>query len=141
MFSEVYQQHYKKNFHLAYPVVLSQLGHILVSVFDSIMVGRIGTLPLAAASLGNSVFTIVLVFGLGISFSITPLIAAAEGRKNHLRIALLLLNGIFVNVLMGLVLFGFGYLLSPLLKHLNQPEAVVTLAVPYLNILLLSMIP
>lgn len=67
-----YKQHFSRNFTLAYPVVLSQLGHIMVSVFDSLMVGQIGTLPLAAASLGNSIFTITLVFGLGVSYSITP---------------------------------------------------------------------
>lgn len=136
-----YKQHFSKNFSLAYPVVLSQLGHIMVSVFDSLMVGQIGTVPLAGASLGNSLFTVMLVFGLGVSYSITPLIAAADGRHNYTRISLLLLNGLVSNVLLGVLLFIAGYFLSPYITLLNQPQEVVTLAIPYINILFLSMVP
>ena len=113
----------------------------MVSVFDSLMVGQIGTIPLAAASLGNSIFTITLVFGLGVSYSITPLIAAADGRRNYTRISLLLLNGLFSNLLLGVILFIAGYFLSPYITWLNQPEEVVRQAVPYINILFLSMVP
>lgn len=141
MRTEEYREHFRKNFILAYPVVLSQLGHIMVSVFDSLMVGQIGTIPLAAASLGNSIFTITLVFGLGVSYSITPLIASAEGRRNFTRISLLLLNGLFSNLLLGILLFGVGYVFSPYITHLNQPEEVVRQAIPYMNILFLSMVP
>ena len=141
MKSEEYKEHFRKNFQLAYPVVLSQLGHIMVSVFDSLMVGQTGTVPLAAASLGNSIFTITMVFGLGISYSITPLIAAADGRRNYTRISLLLLNGLLANVLLGIVLFIAGYFFSPYITYLNQPEEVVRQAIPYINILFLSMVP
>lgn len=136
-----YKVHFSKNFFLAYPVVLSQLGHIMVSVFDSLMVGRIGTIPLAAASLGNSIFMITLVTGLGISYSITPLIAAADGRRNISRISLLLLNGLISNILLGILLFLAGYLFSPYITLLNQPMEVVEMAIPYLNILFFSMVP
>ncbi|MER2998919.1 MATE family efflux transporter [Pontibacter populi] len=136
-----YKEHFSKNFSLAYPVVLSQLGHIMVSVFDSLMVGQIGTVQLAAASLAGSIFMIVMVFGMGVSFSITPLIAAAEGRKNYTRISLLLLNGLISNLILGVLLFIVGYFLSPYITHLTQPEEVVALAIPFINVLFLSMVP
>ncbi|WP_162426163.1 MATE family efflux transporter [Pontibacter pudoricolor] len=141
MHINTYKEHFSKNFSLAYPVVLSQLGHIMVSVFDSLMVGQIGTVQLAAASLAGSIFMIVMVFGMGVSFSITPLIAAAEGRKNYTRISLLLLNGLISNFILGILLFIVGYFLSPYITHLNQPEEVVALAVPFINVLFLSMVP
>jgi multidrug resistance protein, MATE family len=141
MHISTYKEHFSKNFSLAYPVVLSQLGHIMVSVFDSLMVGQIGTVQLAAASLAGSIFMIVMVFGMGVSFSITPLIAAAEGRKNYTRISLLLLNGLISNLILGILLFIAGYFLSPYITHLNQPEEVVALAVPFINVLFLSMVP
>ncbi|TXK49838.1 MATE family efflux transporter [Pontibacter qinzhouensis] len=141
MRSEEYKEHFAKNFLLAYPVVLSQLGHIMVSVFDSLMVGQIGTLPLAAASLGNSVFVVMMMFGIGVSMSITPLIASADGRGNPTRISLWLLNGLVSNVLLGLLVMVAGYFLSPGLSLLNQPEAVVELAIPYIRILFYSMVP
>ncbi|PIQ21021.1 MAG: MATE family efflux transporter [Cytophagales bacterium CG18_big_fil_WC_8_21_14_2_50_42_9] len=136
-----YKKHFKANFHLAFPVVLSQLGHVLVSVIDSIMVGRVGTEPLAAASLGNSIFNLIMVFGLGISYSITPLVASAAGRRNHNRISLLLINGTLLCALAGFILFLLGYLLTPFLPLLQQPTAVLKLTIPYLHILLFSLIP
>jgi len=136
-----YKKHFKANFYLAFPVVLSQLGHVLVSVIDSIMVGRVGTEPLAAASLGNSIFNLIMVFGLGISYSITPLVASATGRRNHNRISLLLINGTLLCALAGFILFLLGYLLTPFLPLLQQPTAVLILTIPYLHILLFSLIP
>lgn len=141
MDSASYKEHFSRNYTLAYPVVLSQLGHIMVSVFDSLMVGRTGTIPLAAASLGNSIFMITMVLGLGVSYSITPLIASADGRKNFTRSSLLLLNGLVANVLLGILLFIVGYVFSPYIKFLNQPEQVVAMAIPYLKILFFSMVP
>jgi len=141
MFPPDYKKHFQANFYLAYPVVLSQLGHVLVSVIDSIMVGRVGTEPLAAASLGNSIFNIIMVFGLGISYSITPLVAGAAGRKNRNRISLLLINGTILCGLAGVLLFLTGYLLTPFFHYLQQPERVLQLAIPYLHILLLSLLP
>ena len=41
-----YRDHFKANISLAYPVVLSQLGHILVNVCDAMMVGQLGTIEL-----------------------------------------------------------------------------------------------
>jgi MATE family multidrug resistance protein len=105
------------------------------------MVGRTGTLPLAAASLGNSIFTILMIFGMGISFGITPLVAAADGRQNHRRIALLLTSGLIICSGIGIILFLIGYIFSPFLYNLRQPVPVVQLAIPYLNILFCSLIP
>ncbi len=59
-----YKGHFSKTFSLAYPVMLSQLGQVLVGVADSMMVGRLGAAPLAAASLANSIFFAVLMFGI-----------------------------------------------------------------------------
>lgn len=113
----------------------------MVSVADSVMAGRLGTTQLAAASLGNSIFTIVLVFGLGISYSMTPMVARADGRNNHSRIALVLTNGLVLNTLLGAVLFLVFFGLSPLITYLDQPAAVEAMALPYVNVLFLSMVP
>ena len=47
---------YKRNLHLALPVVISQIGQVSVSLVDNMMVGHVGTLELAAASFANNVF-------------------------------------------------------------------------------------
>ena len=70
-----YRSHYRSNIKLAYPVVISQLGHTLVALSDSLIVGHKSSVALAAVSLGNAVFTVIMMIGIGISFGITPLIA------------------------------------------------------------------
>ena len=56
----------KATFLLAYPVMLSQLGQVSVGIADSMMVGRLGALPLAASSLANIIFFVTMMFGIGI---------------------------------------------------------------------------
>ncbi len=141
MLTASYKEHYRRNFLLAYPVMLSQLGQVLVGVADSLMVGRLGAEPLAAASLGNVIFYVMMVFGLGVSYALTPLIAAADGEGNRDKIAGIFKNGLLVNTVLGMILALAVFLCTPLLYHMNQPPEVVDLAIPYLRIITLSVIP
>jgi len=121
--------------------MLSQLGHMLVGVADSVMVGRLGATPLAAASLANVIFHLILMFGIGVSYGVTPLVAAADGEGDETRISQLLKHAFAINVLAGILLFGLILGASPGLYFLDQPEAVVEMAIPYLGIITFSIIP
>lgn len=136
-----FKDHFSKTFTLAYPVMLSQLGQVLVGVADSMMVGRLGAETLAAASLANSIFFVVLMFGIGVSMAITPLVAMADGKNKPGRIGRLFSHGFVINTVTSLVLFLLILLASPLLYHLNQPIEVVVLAIPYLAIITFSLVP
>lgn len=141
MFGGNFKNHFQSTFILAYPVMLSQLGQVLVGVADSMMVGRLGAVPLAAASLANSIFFVVLMFGIGVSMAITPLVAMADGSKRSKRISRLFNHGFLLNMGVGLMLFLLIVLASPMLNYLNQPDEVVQLAIPYLAIITMSLIP
>ncbi len=121
--------------------MLSQLGHILVGVADSIMVGELGTQPLAAVSLANSLFSLVLMFGIGLSIAITPLVAAADGEQNTRQIARIFQHGAVINVIASFIFCGLVMISGRLLPLMNQPEQVVELTPPYLNLLAFSLIP
>lgn len=140
MFGDYLRQS-KITFLLAYPVMLSQLGQIMVGVSDSVMVGQLGTAPLAGVSLGNSIFILFLTFGIGISYGITPLVAKADGEKNSRTIIDILKNGFIVNSVTSLVLFVFLYLTVYIFPYLNQPEEVIVLARPYFIVISFSIIP
>ena len=137
----IYNSHFRKTFLLAYPVMLSQVGHIFTGIADSVMVGRLGAEPLAAASLAHSIFAVIMVFGIGITFGVTPLVASEAGNKTHISESSLLSNSLVVNMIAGFVLFIFLFFISPAIYLLNQPAVVVDLAIPYFNILLFSLIP
>ena len=131
----------KTTFLLAYPVMLSQLGQVGVGVADSMMVGRLGALELAASSLANSIFFVVLMFGIGISMGLTPLVSKAYGKGKSNQISRLFSNSLFINFLTSLVLFGLILLFSQNLSILNQTEEVEVLALPFLLIITASLIP
>jgi multidrug resistance protein, MATE family len=134
-------QHIKTNFLLAYPVMLSMLGQVMTGVADSIMIGRTGATPLAAASLANVVFMLLLTFGIGVSYAITPFVAEADGRKDKTMIVDLLRHGFIINLVTGVILVGLILITQPLLHQVNQPEEVVELALPYLTIISFSILP
>ncbi len=136
-----YKEHFKLNFHLAFPVMLSQLGHVLVGTADSMMVGRLGALPLAGVSLGNVIFHVLLTFGIGLSYGSTPLIAAADGAGDHKRIGKILINSFIINFLSSILLTLVVFFSADILFTVNQPEEVVELAIPFLEIITLSLIP
>ena len=126
---------------IALPVMLSYLGHVLVGTADSMMVGQLGKVPLAAVALGNSIVVLPLMFGLGLSYGLTPLVAAADGRNNRQRITNLLQHSLLVNLLAGIVLTALTLIVIPFLDDMEQPPAVVAIAGPYLVIVAVSLIP
>ncbi len=126
---------------LAYPVMLSQLGQVLVGVADSLMVGRLGAEPLAAASLANVIFHVIMVFGLGVSLAVTPLVAAADGEQDSGKIQSIFSNGLLVNILLGILLVLSVVICTPVLYQLDQPTEVVRLAIPYLQIITVALVP
>jgi MATE family multidrug resistance protein len=136
-----YTSEFNKNLKLAAPIMMGSLGHLLVGLIDDIMVGRLGPVELAATSLGNSMFFITLSVGLGFSFAITPLIAESDGEGNVEKGRGIFQHGVILCTILGLVMFVMLLLLKPLLYHLDQPEEVVVLAIPYFQIVAISMIP
>lgn len=136
-----YTQEFGKNLSIAYPVMLGQLGHVMVGLADNIMVGQLGAAPLAAVSLGNSLVFIALSLGIGFSFAITPLIAEADGAGDIETGKSYFHHGIIMCGINGILLFLLLLLAKPILYHLDQPPEVVALAIPYLEIVAFSMIP
>lgn len=138
-----YKPFYKDNLILALPIVVSQLGHTMVNMADSIIVGHFaGTVQLAAVSLVNSIFMLILVLGLGISYGLTPLIAKMNGARNYDECGKLLSSSLIINVITGTLLYifiHFGTL--SIIDHIGQSPDVVAYAKPYLGYLGLSIIP
>ena len=138
-----YKTYYKENLILAGPIVVSQIGHMATHIADSVIVGQFaGTTQLAAVSLVNSLFMMVLVIGLGISYGLTPLIAQASGRKDRDECGKLLSNSLIINTITGLFLYAivhFGTL--TIIDHLGQSPDVVAYAKPYLGYLAISIVP
>ena len=121
--------------------MLGMLGHTFVSFVDNIMVGQLGTAELAAVSLGNSFMFIAMSIGIGFSTAITPLIAEADASNNFKQAKSTYKHGLFLCTTLGILLFLLVLFSRPLMYLMQQPEEVVVLAIPYLNLVAFSLIP
>ena len=133
--------HIKKTFQLAYPVMIGQLGFMMMGVVDSVMVGRVGATPLAAASLGNSLTLLIFIIGLGVSFAVTPLVAISVGAKRYHECGIYFRQSLIVNLSFSIILLAITFLCADLITYFNQPPGVVVQATSYTKILGLSVIP
>ncbi len=117
------------------------LGHTFVAFADNIMVGQLGTAELAAVSLGNSFVFIAMSLGIGFSTAITPLVAEADGSGNEADGKSALKHGLVLCTFLGLSLFVIILLCKPLMYAMKQPDEVVRLAIPYLELVAFSLVP
>lgn len=135
------RDHIRENLKLAIPVMLTNIGHVMMGVCDNVMVGHLNAESLAAAGLATVVFNVFLLFGIGVSYAITPLVAEAFGGDDRAAISQTLRHGLVVNVVNGLVLIAVVSVGQNILYHMDQPKEVVALAIPYLNIIMYSLVP
>ncbi len=133
--------HYIKTWRLAYPVMLSQFGQVMVGQADSIMVGRLGTIPLAAATLAVSIFVVLMIFGIGANYALSPLIANADGEKDYGRIAKVLQHGFILSFALSVILSVILGVISLFLDQMGQDPEVATAAKEYLFYLNATMVP
>lgn len=121
-------------------MVIGQLGHIMVSVADTVMVGRVGVIPLAAATFAGTIYHVLMMFGIGVSYAVTPLVAATKSSDQN-RLMHLLQNGLALNVALSVLLTILALITSQFLMHFGQEEVVAIAAEPYLVIVSSSLIP
>ena len=140
MFS-VYTKEFSYNWRLAAPVIMGMLGHTFVGLVDNLMVGQLGAAELAAVSLGNSFFFVAMSIGIGFSTAITPLVAEADSEHNFSRGKSAFKHGFVLCSLLAIVLFVLILLAKPLMYMMDQPQEVVVLALPYLDIIAISLVP
>ena len=136
-----YTKEFSYNLRLAYPVILGMLGHTLIGIVDNFMVGNLGSTELAAVSLGNSFIFIGMSLGIGFSTAITPLIAEADAEKDDKKIRTTFHHGLLLCTILGIAVFVLIVLSKPIMNLMNQPEAVVKLATPYIDWVAFSLIP
>jgi len=84
---------------------------------------------------------IAMSIGIGFSTAITPLIAEADASNNFKQAKSTYKHGLFLCTTLGILLFLLVFFSKPLMYLMQQPEEVVVLAIPYLNLVAFSLIP
>lgn len=126
-----YIVHYSALMRLGAPIVVGQIGTIVLNMADTLMVGHHSTHELAAASFVNTMFLLALIAAMGFSYGLTALTGSLYGQSRSARIGLLLKNGLAANILVSVVIMLVMTLLYLNIDRLGQPDELLALMRPY----------
>ena len=136
-----YKENYSEIISLVIPILIGQLGTIVVGFADTIMVGRYSTEALASASFINNLFYTANFACMGFTYGLTPLIGAtfSQGRKNA--IGEILRNGVVLNLIFSLLITCVMFLFYINVDKMGQPYELLPLIRPYFLLFLVGLIP
>ena len=139
-FYETYKGHYKALFLLGLPIVIGQVGVIILGFADTLMIGHHSTSELGAASFVNNVFNLAIIFSTGFSYGLTPIVGSLYGNKKFAPVGQALRCSLLANLLVGLLLTLIMGILFLNVERLGQPEELLPLIKPYYIVLLISLV-
>src|SRR5580704_4746515 len=126
---------------LAVPVVLSELGWMIMGVVDTMMVGRLGPAAIGAVALGNAVCYTPSLFGIGLLLGLDTLVAQAYGRKDYDGCHRWLAQGVYLALALAPVIMAVLALASYGYARVGIGAEVAIPAGSYLRILSWSTLP
>ncbi len=126
---------------LAGPIVLGNLGQILIGVVDTLMIGQIGVAPLGAAAFVNNIFVIPLVALMGVLAAVTVMVSQSKGAGDKRQVGRHVRHGLALAVLVSLVAIGLLAVNALFLGRFGQEPVVVEAARGYYWLIVLSLLP
>ena len=136
-----YKEYYQRLFRLGMPVLITQLGIIVVNFADTMMVGHYGTNELASAAFVNSMFVVVTVMQMGFAAGLTPLIGALFGRGEHHEAGRTLRGAMQVNLILSAAFTAIMAGVYFFLDRFGQPDELLPLIRSYYLIILGTLLP
>ncbi len=137
----LYKEEYKSLIRLGLPVLVTQVGIIVVSFADTMMVGAYGVDELAAAAFVNSLFIIPIVMQLGFAQGLTPLVGSLFGKGKKEEAGHTLHGGLQINMAVSAGLTAIMAILYFFLDRFGQPEELMPLVRRYYLIVLSTLLP
>ncbi len=134
------KHHYRELLSIGIPVIIGQLGTIVLGFADTLMIGHHSTQELAAAGLVNNIFGLVFISYMGFSYGLTPVIGRLYGMEHTNEIGQKVRNSLFANMAVGVLFTAAMTLLYFNLGRIGQPDELLSLIRPYFAVNLVSVI-
>lgn len=126
---------------LAGPVVLAEIGWVTMGIVDTIVVGPIGPSAIGAVGIGSILFLVFAIFGMGLLLGLDTLVSHAFGAGRLDECHRWLLHGLTLSLLVAPVLTGVALVGIALLPWSGLQPEVLALTVPYLHVIVWSLLP
>lgn len=137
----MYKIEAKNTFRLAYPIILGELAQMSLHIVATAMIGFVGYKQLAAASLVLNVINIPFILGIGITIAVAQMVSLAHGKYDKQLVSHYFYNGFWLCTVSAIVISLALIFSRNILYHLGQDKEVVLLAIPFMNIMSISIIP
>lgn len=131
----------KQTVQLALPIIFGELAQMALHLLDTAMIGAISHVQLAAASLVFNVLGIPFVLGIGMTMSIAQTVSMAQGQHDHKKVSHYLFNGFWMCAIFSLIIASCLFMGRNVILHLHQDPEVARLAIPFLQVMSISLVP
>ena len=121
--------------------MLTNFLQTAITVVDTLMIGQLGAIPIAAAGLGNILRFFLLITVLSVSVGAMSLVAQAKGNRDRVRLSFVTRQGILSGLILSVILAVLGVSLAePMLTLMNQggESEAVHLGTQYVRVLFLG---
>lgn len=119
-------QEVRESLRLAWPLVLGYVGHNLLGVVDTAMVGRLGSDELAGCSIGNGIYFTLSIVAMGLVTGLDPIVSQAVGAGEGARASAALRAGLRLGAIVALPTVALVLLSPALLPLAGVDDAIVT---------------
>ena len=126
---------------LAAPIVTVNVGLQAMGFVDIAMLGRVSSVHLAAAALGNFYFFVTSIVGIGLLMVLDPVVSQAVGARDQPGVARGVQRGLLLTAIVAAAI-ALTYVPSEhVLRALHQPAEVVPLAAAYVRWCIPGLLP
>lgn len=133
------QSHYRALLTLGIPIVIGQIGVIILGFADTLMIGHHSSQELAAASFVNNMFNLAIITSTGFAYGLTPIVGSLFGQNRQGEAGQVLKNGLAANTLLAVIVCLAMFILYLNVGQLGQPEELLPFIRPYFLVLLASL--
>lgn len=131
--------HYKTLIKLGTPIVIGQIGNLVLNFADTLMIGHHSTTELAAASFVNGIFVLFILFSIGFNFALTPVAGPFVGRNEKEEAGVVMRSCLWANVILAISLTALAVAFYFSLHLFGQPDELLPLMRPYLIVNIISL--
>lgn len=126
---------------MAVPVALAHLGNMSMHVVDLMFVGRLGPDAVAALSIGSTLFTIVLVFGIGLGTGVDYWISFSYGARHYPDCRRYWVQSVYLSLAYGIVATAFLWWAPSIFAAFGFGSSISPAAASYMRWLSVSLTP
>jgi MATE family multidrug resistance protein len=137
----ILRKEFRPTLRLAAPLVLAELGWMLMTLVDTVMVGRLGPQAIGAVGLGSMLFYTLGIFGTGMMLGLDTMVSQSYGAGKVEECHRWLIHAVYVCLPAAPILMTLLWMALPLLGRFGVNPVVLDQAIPYLKALLWSAPP